>query len=69
MAEKAEKKSEAVYESIENLKIKRSTPNAVFEGAKAFKNWHEGKQVTEAEYDKAIDEFKKTPADGRGVKR
>ena len=53
------------YKTIEELKALRGTPDAVFEGVKAMKEWTGGRQVTEEEYDAAVTEFNNAPIDGR----
>jgi len=53
------------YKTIEELKGLKETPDAVFEGVKAMKEWSCGRQVTEDEYDAAITEFNNSPIDGR----
>ena len=54
-----------VYKSIEELKVIKETPDAVFEGVKAMMEWTSGRQVTEGEYDAAVTEFNYAPIDGR----
>ena len=53
------------YKSIEELKVIKETPDAVFEGVKAMMEWTSGRQVTEGEYDAAVTEFNNAPIDGR----
>lgn len=59
---------EQTYRTIEDLKNEKMTPDAVFEGTKAANGWKTGKEVTEKDYDEAIEEFKKAPIDGREVR-
>jgi hypothetical protein len=56
------------YTSIEELKQAKGTPDAVFEGVKAQNGWKTGKMVPEDTYDKAVEDFKTAPMDGREVK-
>ena len=53
------------YKSIEELKVIKETPDAVFEGVKAMMEWTSGRQVTEGEYDAAVTEFNSAPIGGR----
>lgn len=57
------------YFVIEEMKNKRGTPDAVFEGVKATFGWKNGKMVTEKDYDEAVKSFEKSPIDGREVKK
>lgn len=52
-------------ETIEALQKKNNVSDAVFEGTKAMKGWKTGKQVDDEEFIKAVETFKKAPADGR----
>lgn len=56
------------YETVEQLKEKNGTPEAVFEGVKAANGWRTGKMLTEDTYKKAVDAFEHAPMDGREVK-
>lgn len=56
------------YAAIEELKEKKETPDAVFEGVKALGGWKAGKMVTEKEYEDAVKAFETAPIDGRKVK-
>lgn len=51
--------------TIEELKAQHGISDAVFEGVKAAKNWKTGRQVEEAEFSAACDEFRNAPIDGR----
>lgn len=66
---KTKKDSPPELLSIEELKEKNKTPNRVFEGIKAAENWRSGKAVTEADYQKALDGFMKSPMGGKKVTR
>lgn len=55
------------YITIEELKAKEGTPDAVFEGVKAANGWKNGKMVKEKAYREAVDAFGKAPVDGRQV--
>ena len=57
------------FAAIEELKEKKGTPDAVFEGVKAANGWKTGKMVKEKAYQDAVDAFGKAPMDGREVKR
>lgn len=57
--------SEKVYTSIEELKVKFNTPQAVFVGTAASHGWMAGKQLTEEEYKRAVSCFEKAPAGRR----
>lgn len=57
------------YETIEELKAKEETPDAIFEGVKAANSWKTGKMITEKAYQEAVDAFGKAPMDGREVKK
>lgn len=57
------------YATVEELKAKRNTPDAVFEGTKAANGWKPGKMVTEKEYLQAVEAFMTAPMDGREVKQ
>ena len=63
----AEQKEE--YASIEELKSREETPDAVFEGVKAANGWKTGKMVTEKAYQEAVNVFENAPMDGREVKK
>lgn len=63
--EKAEETKKAELFDVSELKEKKGTDDATFEGVKAFKGWSSGKAVSEAEYDKAVKEFETTAIDGR----
>ena len=54
-----------IYETIEQMKVKLGTPEAVFEGIKAANGWHTGKMLTEKEYEAAARAFEHAPMDGR----
>jgi|GEM_PF-2181836 hypothetical protein len=53
--------------SIEELKKKYKTSDMVFSGIKALENWRTGKVISEADYQKALDEFMKAPMSGKKV--
>lgn len=57
------------YSSIEKLKAKKNTSDAVFEGIKAANGWKTGKMVTESTFDNAVKAFEIAPMDGRKVKK
>ena len=61
--------AEVKYAAIEELKVTKGTPDAVFEGVKAANGWKTGKQVTETDYISAVETFNKAPMDGREVKK
>lgn len=63
----AEQKNE--YAAIEELKARKETPDAVFEGIKAANGWKTGKMVPEKVYEDAVAAFEKAPIDGREVKK
>lgn len=50
---------------IEELQIKYNTPSAIYEGAKAQNGWRAGRVLSEDEYLKSIEQFKKAPTHGR----
>jgi len=52
-------------ETIEKLKSKLKISNAVFAGVKAANGWRTGKQVTQAEFETAVDDFLNAAVDGR----
>lgn len=52
------------YIEIEELKVIKNTPDAVFEGMKAASGWRSGKMVTEQEYDAVKEKFLNTPIGG-----
>lgn len=58
MAEKKE------YMTIEELKTRKNTSNALFAGVKIANEWGTGKMVTEDEYDAAVKAFYDAPMDG-----
>lgn len=45
------------YYSVEALREKSETPLAIFEGTKVWKGWKAGKQLKEAEYLEAVEQF------------
>lgn len=51
--------------TIEELQEQHGISDAVFEGVKAANNWKTGRQVEEAEFTAACDEFRNAPIDGR----
>ena len=53
------------YYSVEELRKKLKTPLAVFEGTKALKGWKTGKQLKEAEYLEAVEQFNTATAGRR----
>ncbi|MCM1258424.1 MAG: hypothetical protein NC307_11300 [Roseburia sp.] len=53
------------YASIEELKAKLGTTDAVFEGAKTANGWKMGKMMTEKEFAEAVRAFEAAPMDGR----
>lgn len=55
--------------TIEELKEKNKTPEAIFQGARAAEGWRPGKMVSEEEYQKALDGFLKRPMNGKEVKK
>ncbi len=55
------------YETIEELKAKAGTTDAVFLGVKMAQGWKTGKKVTEKEYTAAVNDFNNAPIDGRTV--
>ncbi len=57
------------YVTIEELKVTKDTPDAVFEGVKAANGWRTGKMVTEKAYIEAVKAFEAAPMDGREVKK
>ncbi len=57
------------YVTIEELKERKETPDAVFEGVKAANGWKTGKMVTENAYMAAVKAFEAAPMDGREVKK
>lgn len=57
------------YTAIEELKAKKNTSDAVFEGVKAANGWKPGKMVKEGDYDAAVERFRLAPMDGREVKK
>lgn len=57
-----EASTETVYASIEELKNKFKTPQAVYAGTAASHGWKAGKQLTEEEYKRAVSCFEKAPA-------
>ncbi len=64
--QKSEKPAEKVVRlwDVEQLRILRGTPAAIFVGTMARMGWRPGKQVTEAEYDTAVAGFEAAAADG-----
>ncbi|MBO5524282.1 MAG: hypothetical protein J5986_11510 [Roseburia sp.] len=52
------------YIKIEELKVIKNTPDAVFEGMKAVSGWRSGKMVTEQEYDATEQKFLNAPIGG-----
>lgn len=66
---KTEKRTEEsiqpAYVTIEKMREKRQTPSAVYSGTCVKKGWGPGKQVTEAEYDMAVEQFKSALMGGR----
>mgnify|MGYP005838633067 FL=1 len=47
--------------TIEELAAKHATPSWVFAGVKVAQGWGAGKRVSEAEYKRAVDQFKRGP--------
>lgn len=47
--------------TVEKLKEKLKLDDAVYSGVLAYKGWVEGKKITEAEMNKAVNEFLHTP--------
>lgn len=54
------------YATIEALKAKFGTSDAVFSGAKMANGWKAGRVMTEKDYQEAVKAFEKAPMDGRG---
>lgn len=48
---------EAPVLSIEELRIKKKTAQAVFDGTCSANGWMAGKRITEQEYDAAVEKF------------
>lgn len=64
MAVKKEENLQPEFAAVEELQKRFSTPKAVYDGTKAMMGWRAGKQLTEAEYIKAVERFS-TAAAGR----
>ena len=47
--------------TVEEWREQRETADAVFTGTCARNGWRGGRQITEAEYDKAVAEFLREP--------
>lgn len=59
--EKLQKEQEIKdYQTMEALAKKLEVPNVILEGTKAFKGWKNGKMVTEAMFDQAVNQFKES---------
>lgn len=54
--------------SVEELKDRHNTPDAVFVGMAAAKGWKPGKQASENDYIQAVKEFLDGPISGKKVK-
>lgn len=65
-SEKTENTTKKFY-NIEELKGLKRTDSSIFSGVCAAYGWKPGKQVTEVEYNAAIEGFSKSPI-GRKVK-
>ncbi|MGN0710497.1 MAG: hypothetical protein ACI4LO_01960 [Anaerovoracaceae bacterium] len=65
MAKKEVEINRAEIFSIEDLKLRRATPEAVYQGVKALMKWKSGKQLTEEEYIKAVEKFEASAAGRR----
>jgi len=61
----AGKKEAASLISIEELKKELNISDAVFEGVKAANKWKSGRQVEKDVFQKACDNFRVSPVDGR----
>ena len=61
----ADKSVSVTYKSIEELQVKQGISDAVFEGVKVSNGWKAGKQITDAEFEKACSEFLKAPVSGK----
>lgn len=55
--------------SIEELKQRCETPDAVFDGTKVFQGWKKGKMVTQEEYEVAVKAFQSALVDGKTMER
>lgn len=62
---RTENSKQEVYVTIEEMKKKRQTSGPVYSGTCIRKGWGLGKQVTEAEYDTAVEQFKSALMGGR----
>lgn len=52
-------------EDIAVLATKRGVGSVVLAGVMEFKRWRSGKQVSEKDFDRAVEEFRGAPAGGR----
>lgn len=57
----SDKKSKAPLVTIEKLAEKNKVPGWILAGAKQKYNWGKGKKLTEKDFLKKVDEFKKGP--------
>ena len=60
-------RASASLKGIEQLKEEQDVPDAVFEGVKAANGWKAGRQVTEADFSRAVSVFLRAPIDGQSV--
>ena len=54
---------------IERLKEQHKTSEAIYQGLLARERWKPGKQVTEAEYQQALNRFLSGPISGKKVNK
>lgn len=62
--ERTEELSPAELRKIEELARQLSTPDWVLEGAKVHYDWGGGREMTEADYRKAVERFLRSPVGG-----
>lgn len=66
MTVKENKEDKTAEYEIHKLKTAKGTTEAVFSGMCALRGWKKGKMVSEAEYEKAAEDFMGSPIDQKG---
>ncbi|MEF2968356.1 hypothetical protein V3851_23725 [Paenibacillus sp. M1] len=54
---------------VGELKQLLNVPESTYQGVAASENWKPGRQVTQAEFEKAVDRFNGSPISGKKVRK
>lgn len=54
---------------IGELKQRLNVPESIFQGVTAAENWKPGRQVTQKEFEQAVERFCGSPISGKKVKK